>query len=90
MIVKRLPTKDPNEVLDYYVLYTDSTGDTITNAVWDIPAGLTKVSDSFTGVRATVWLSGGVSGQEYFFTAHLTTAAGRALDQSFRLFVEQQ
>lgn len=50
-------------------------GDTITDSVWSVPAGITAGSDSFTTTVATIWVTGGTAG-EYRFRNTVTTAAG--------------
>ena len=50
--------------------------DPIVTATWTFPAGLTKVSDSKTGVTTTVTVSGGTSGQVYAVTLLIVTVSG--------------
>lgn len=87
-MIKRVPSKDPNETLDYWIDYVDGDGDTIVSATWDIPVGLTGTNPTVTTTKATIWVSGGVIGTEYVFTGHIVTTLGRLIDQSFRVFVE--
>lgn len=81
-------TKDPNEVVDYDLdwsdLMTDDT-DTIATSSWTVPAGITKDSSSNTTTRTKVWLSGGTAGETYTLLNRITTAGGRTLDQSVKL-----
>lgn len=82
----RWPIKDPDERLDYTIDWTARLdGDTIQSSVWVIPSGLSNYDDSFTNISATVWLTGGIAGQEYEVTNRVTTAAGRIMDQTVRL-----
>lgn len=56
--------KDPDEVLDYEIDWSDFLGDdTIDTSTWTMPtepdAALIKDSDSHTTTATTIWLSGG-------------------------------
>lgn len=83
--------KDPDSVLDYVVDWSDWLGaDTITNAAFTVPAGLTKQSETFNATSATVWLAGGTAGTSYNVNCRVTTAAGRVVDRSFRVIGAQQ
>ena len=84
-------TKDPNAVLDYSVDWAKwLDGDTIATSVWTVPAGLTKVSDTNTTTKTTVWLSGGTADQSYTVTNRITTTGGRTEDRSFIVKVEER
>lgn len=52
-------------------------GDTISTSDWTVPAGLSEVSDSFDNYKATVWVSGGVTGRTYVLFNHIVTTAGK-------------
>jgi hypothetical protein len=70
--------KDPNALKDYQVDAGDWLGDdTLTDAVWTIPSGLTKVTDGHSSTIITVWLSGGTLGQDYDCYVDFTTTGGR-------------
>jgi hypothetical protein len=80
--------KDPDAKLDYKIDWSDwLDGDTISASTWTVPAGLTKVSDTFSNTTATIWLSGGTAGLHYEVTNRITTGAGRIDDRtlSFRI-----
>lgn len=65
------------EKYDYAVdMSTIWTGDTISTAVWTIPAGLTKTAESKTDTAATVWLTRTLPGT-LVVTGTITSAAGR-------------
>jgi hypothetical protein len=69
-------------VKDYYVDWSAwLDGDTIVTSTWTVPDGITKDSDTNTGTRAEVWLSGGTLDTYYTLVNHITTAAGRHNDQ---------
>ena len=95
----RWPHKDPDEVLDYRGDWVGTTykpgplfgsGDTISNSLWVVPAGLSKESDTHDGGSVTIWLSGGTDGETYELLNRITTAEGRVLDQTFELPVKQK
>lgn len=82
----RWPAKDPDEVLDYEVDWTDRlAGDTIATATWTFPAGITKDSQSETDTAARVWISGGTLGEDYEILCRITTAGGRTMDQTVKI-----
>lgn len=83
--------KDPEAVLDYAVDWSRwLAGDEIVTSEWTVPSGLTKVSDSKTTTKATVWLSGGTVGQSYTVTNRITTTGGRTEERSFTIRVEER
>jgi len=83
--------KDPDAVLDYAVDWSRwLAGDEIVTSEWTVPSGLTKVSDSKTTTKATVWLSGGTAGQSYTVTNRITTTGGRTEERSFAIRIEER
>jgi hypothetical protein len=83
------PVKDPDEVLDYQVDWTEKLAtDTIATSTWIVPAGLTKDSDSNTPTKTTIWLSGGTPGEQYGITNRITTTGGRTIEQWLTIRVE--
>ena len=75
--------KDPDEVKDYGLIWTDVLGtDTIATSTWTVPDGITKTADSKTNDTATIWLSGGSEGQTYRLVNRITTAGGRTYDET--------
>lgn len=70
--------KRSDERLDYVEDWEDwLKGDTITASTWDVPSGLTLVSDSFTTTDATAWFYDGVLDTVYECVNHIDTAASR-------------
>ena len=85
------PIKDPDDVLDYSIDWTARlAGDTISSSIWIVPAGITKDSDSNTDSISTIWLSAGTVGQRYNITNRITTVAGRTIDNTVSLIVQEQ
>ena len=83
------PPKDPDEVLDYELDWTDRlAGDTISTSSWTVPTGITKASDTKTTTVTTVWLSGGTIGTKYELTNRIVTAGGRTMDQSVDISIK--
>lgn len=82
------PFKDPDEVLDYQLDWSDRLGtDTISTSTWTVPGGITKNSDSHTTTAAIIWLSSGTDGVTYEFLNRIVTAGGRTMDQTVKLKV---
>lgn len=83
-----VPDKDPDEVLDYRIDWSGRLdGDTISASTWAVPVGITQDSASNTTTSATIWLSGGTSGEQYTLTNRVTTTGGRTLEQKITLRV---
>lgn len=93
----RWPDKDPADVLDYGLDWSDQLGlvspaDTISSATWTVPAGLTAGAQFVVGGVAVIWLSGGTagaSGTDYTITCRIVTAGGRTLERSVKLLVKE-
>lgn len=84
--------KDPSATLDYVLDWSTwlIPGETISAAVWTIPAGITKTSEVTVPTGTIAWLSGGIAGQTYMITCRITTTAGRVDERSFRVKVKQR
>jgi hypothetical protein len=79
--------KDPDEVLDFSILWDLILGaDTIVTSAWAV-SGVTKDSDTFSATVATIVVSGGVAGTSATATNTITTAAGRTHVRSLTLLV---
>lgn len=82
--------KDPDEVLDYGVDWTERLdGDTIATSAISLvtAAGLTIGSQSNTTTASSVWLSGGTAGETAELLCRITTAAGRTMDEEITLAI---
>ena len=81
-----IPTfeKDTVEKLDYTVDWTTWLGtDTITGVpVWTVPTPLVLESQANSALKATAWISGGVTGKVYDVACKITTTAGRIAERS--------
>jgi hypothetical protein len=83
--VKVFP-KDPSSILNYEIDWTNGgandggandhgwlQGDTIKTSIWTLPTGITKVTDSTTTTKTTIWVSGGTAGESYDVVNTITT-----------------
>ena len=87
------PAKDPNEVLDFDLDWSERLGsDTISASVWLLSGSGTVVMDSntHTSTATKLWLSGGTVGETNVLTNRVTTAAGRVMDQSVKLKIKEK
>lgn len=76
--------KDPDEVLDYQVNWSEWLGaDTITTSTWTVQTGITDGLKTNTSTTTTIWLSGGTAGVEYEIKNKIVTAGGRTAERSF-------
>ena len=84
--------KDPDAILEYGFDLTDwlVDSDTIANASWTVPTGLTKGTETKTDTITTVVISGGTAGNEYKITDRITTTAGRVDDRSIMIVVAER
>jgi hypothetical protein len=87
-------TKDPDEVLDYKLDWSDwlaetpTTEDTITSSTYTLSSTrITKDSDSNDTDSTTIWLSGGTAGEEYGITNRVATNGSRTAEASFTIQV---
>jgi hypothetical protein len=90
-MTKRWPFKDPDEVLDYAILWEERlAGDTILTSTWFVPPGITKETDSKTDTITTIWFSGGTLGVTYEILNRITTVGGRTMDQTVDLKIKSK
>ena len=87
------PTKDPDDVLDYAFDWSKwLDGDTIGASSFDlvVPAGLVIDSQSNTASVSTVWLSGGIDGQQGQVRCRIVTAGGRTRDATATINIAER
>lgn len=83
--------KDPDEVLDYKFDWSTWLGsDTIQSITLIVPSGITKDSDTNDTTSATIWLSGGTSGNDYKITNRIVTAGGRTAERAITIRVSDK
>ncbi|GAD55507.1 phage fiber-tail adaptor protein [Limimaricola cinnabarinus] len=86
--VTQWPNKDPDDILDYAIDWSDLIGDdTIASHEWVVQDGIKLDRFELSGNVAIAWLSGGVAVRSYRITSRITTAAGRRIDRSASLLV---
>jgi hypothetical protein len=86
------PSKDPDEVVDYQVNWTErlEDGESISTSDFQVASGDVDIdSDTFAGPRCTVWLSGGTEGTACVILNRIETSEGRIYDQSVRLRIRR-
>jgi hypothetical protein len=93
------PAKDPNEVLDYDIDWSErlETGETISTSTWTvvdgtvtISAGPTPPAPSISAGVTTCWISAGTAGEACVVLNRITTSAGRTYDQSVKLRIRSK
>lgn len=77
--------KKPAAVLDYALDRSSwlPEGDTLIQATWTVPVGLTKTMESMTDTLSAVWIGGGVAGTRYKISCEVTTNEGRKESKAF-------
>ena len=84
--------KQPNEILDYDVDYTDwfsNRSDAPSSIAVVVESGITLVGSLLTGMVAKVALSGGTDGTTYTVTVRLTTDSGMVKEADFQVKVKE-
>jgi hypothetical protein len=84
------PPKDPDEVLDYQLDWSQRLGpDTISSSTWLVVTGSVAIqSNSKTTLSTTVWLSGGEADEVCELLNRISTSGGRTMDQTVRLKIK--
>lgn len=92
MSTKTWPNKDPNEVLDYGIDWSQrlSPTEVIISSAWTVPGGLVSSTESFGANSTTIWLSGGTEGATYTLVNRVGTDEGRVYDQSVKIKVKSR
>lgn len=91
-----LKIQDPQAIKDYKIDWSDwladapTPGDTISASSWTVHTDLTATTEGFDDDSATIWLAGGTVGETYEIINHITTAAGREDDCTFKLRIENE
>ena len=92
MPLKTFEPKDPNDILNYTIDWSQWLGaDTIVASTWVVQVvGISKVSDTNDTTTATVTLNGGVVGTVHPLLNHIITAAGLEKDMTVDIPIAQQ
>lgn len=91
-VTNNVHDKDPDAIKTYAVNWADflEAGVTITGSTWDVPDGITKVSDSLTTPNTYIRLSGGTVGDKYTITNHVVMSNADEDDVSLLLRIVEQ
>jgi hypothetical protein len=93
------PAKDPDEVLDYDVVWTDrlEDGEAILTSEFSVVSGTVTINTvqtgvGFSGTVAKVWLQGGAAGEACVILNRMTTdnTPARIHDQSIKLRIRNK
>jgi len=84
-------TKQPNELLDYEILYEEWLGgDTIQDAQAVIDSQLITIADTtFSDTSVKVWLEDGLDGDKAVVTVTIQTMLGRRKETEFRIKIKE-
>ena len=75
----------PEASLDYIFDWSPwLDGDTLSTSAWEIPAGLTKVSETYTDTTATIFITPTVASGTLVVVNSIETALGRKESKSIR------
>lgn len=72
---------DPKDKPFVGVEWRFSNGETVTSAVWNVPASLTKTEESHNDTVTKVKLSGFVDGNDYIVSCTMTDSLGQDTDR---------
>lgn len=77
----RLETKTPTEEKIYGIDWTTKLGSaTITSSTWQVPAGMTGISDDYDSHITLIKTGGGTLGVDYTWVNIIITSAGERLE----------
>lgn len=85
--------KEPEALLDYTIDWSDwlAEGDTIASGSFTLlETGLTIEDEIYSDTKATVWLSGGVSGTTYHIVSSVVSVGGRDDERVFDILVRDE
>lgn len=87
-----MPSKDPDEILDYGVNWTDqmtADNDTIVTSMFIVDQGDVTIeaspAPSVDGHVTLAFISGGVLGEYAHITNRITTTGGRTWDETMKI-----
>lgn len=92
MAVEFTYIKDPQAELDYAFDWTDwlGSGEALSGTSWTVPAGLTKISETYTPYVSVCRIGGGAVGTSYIVTCRITTNQGEVDRRSLLLTVDNR
>ena len=83
--------KDPQATLDYgfdWELWL--ANETISTSAWTVETGITEDSNTHDDTSTTIWLSGGVAGEDYVITNRIVTSLNRTDERSITIHVRER
>jgi hypothetical protein len=88
MPIKNFP-KDPDAILDFEFDWSDwlQSGETIASYDITVETGIVNESDSEADGKVTVWLSGGMAGENYIVACEIDSSDSRTDERSMRILV---
>jgi hypothetical protein len=90
-VVKHWSPKDPDEVLDYGIDWSQRlAGDIIDTSTFTVPSGIVMNSQSHTNTTTTIWLSGGSEGVSYDILNRIVTNGSRTMDRTVGLRIKSK
>lgn len=73
---RSLKTQDPSAVKRYYIDWASVVGEnSIISSEWDVPDGITGDLADHDATKTSIRISGGVSGQVYRITNHISISS---------------
>lgn len=90
------PDKDPDEVLDYAIEWSDWLAETPTDSLlsstWGAssPVGLTTSTPSISGTKTILWLSAGTAGTTYYIANTVVTTQGRTAQRTVKIRIKDK
>lgn len=82
--------KEPTEVLDYSIDWSDWLGDlTIATSTWSVPSGITNDADGDTDTTTSIRLSGGTWGETYDITNTIVANDGQTETRSLLIRIQR-
>lgn len=89
--IPKSPAANLNYGFDWGTRGWLNTGETITEAAWTVPAGLTlEGSAILEGTKTVCRISGGVHGTDYEISCHVTTSEGNEDERTILLRVRRR
>lgn len=86
-----LSSKDPNEVLDYAIDWSQRNLGNDVVALFEATTqsgSIVVQSSEVSKLITTIWLSGGMDGETCTILLRITTAAGRVLDETVKIKIK--
>lgn len=82
--------QDPNAIEDWTFNWTRwLNGATIVSATWDVPEGLTKISDLTETPMSSLRITGGTPGETYECVNHIIASDGRETDRTLAVVIKE-